>query len=379
MNFLAHKRNKVFSKDTQLDLSEKSPFDNFYYREIAKMTGSGGWSVNFKDKVSYLDAEARRILNTPPNYRPSLKNAMEFYADDHKEKAAATFFECSTGTPFDIIIKMLTYDKKEFWAKAIGKPVKDKDNNVIGMLGVFRDIHTERLKEIAIEKSVKTIESQNSRLFNFAHIVSHNLRSHASNLQLTLELLKTIGNPEEEEELKSSLTHISTSLNGTIAHLSEIVNIQSKAQDEQKEVFFEEVLDNSTKSINRLILNSDAEIYSDFTEVKKIKYIPAYLDSIFLNLMTNSIKYRHPDRSPVIDICTYSENGSNYLMFKDNGLGIDLEKYGGEVFNMYKTFHQNEGARGIGLFITKNQIEALQGSIEIESVVNQGTTFRIRF
>jgi signal transduction histidine kinase len=379
MNFLSQRRKRIFSIDKKKIPAVKDNFDNFYYKEVAKMTGAGGWTVNFRDKVSFLDPQAQLILKTPEDYKPKPKTALDFYAPEERERARTIFFECATGRPFTTTIKMLTYDKIEFWAKATGEPMYDENETIIGIHGVFQDINIEKLKEISLEKSIKLIASQNSRLFNFAHIVSHNLRSHSSNLQLTLQLLNTIDSEKEEKELKSSLLSISQSLNDTITHLNEIVSVQSKAQNEKKEVFFDEVLQTVKNAINRQILDTNAEIYSDFSEIPSIQYIPAYMESIFLNLISNSIKYRDPERSPEIDIFTYTDEDGEYLMFKDNGLGIDLEKYGSKIFNMYQTFHDNSDAVGIGLFITKNQVEAMQGSISIESKVGQGSIIKIKF
>ena len=98
-----------------------------------------------------------------------------------------------------------------------------------------------------------------------------------------------------------------------------------------------------------------------------------------MNLISNAIKYGHQDRKTVIDIYTYLEDNRPCLMIKDNGLGIDLKKYGNKIFHMYQTFHDREDAVGIGLFIVKNQVEMLQGSIEVMSTVDVGTTFIIRF
>ncbi len=379
MNFLAQKRKKTLLQNSSSAFEVPSPFDNFYYKEIAKLTAAGGWCINFVKKQSFLDTEGRRILKTPENYRLSLKNALDFYAPEHKDKAVEFYMACSNGQSFSTIIKMVTYEGDTFWAKATGAPVYNDDGQIIGIHGVFQDINDEKLREISLQKSVNVIESQNSRLFNFAHIVSHNLRSHASNLQLTLDLLNSIDNEAEEKELRNNLAAISKSLNKTVKDLDEVASAQSKSITEKKPVKFEVVLANVTNSISRIIQESQTEIYSDFSEVPEINYIPSYLNSIFLNLITNAIKYSHPDRDPVVDIYTYKENGENVLMIKDNGLGIDLDKYGKQVFNMYQTFHNREDSVGIGLFITKNQIETLQGSITVESTVNEGTTFTIRF
>jgi len=95
-------------------------------------------------------------------------------------------------------------------------------------------------------------------------------------------------------------------------------------------------------------------------------------------MITNSIKYKHPDRKPVIKVRTTKVRHHIYLYFEDNGLGIDLDRYGDSVFGMYKTFHHNPDAKGIGLFMTRNQIEALGGTIDIDSTVDVGTKFTIK-
>ncbi len=379
MNYLTRKKNRSFLLDHKHNPTVKHSFDNFYYKEVAKMTGAGGWSVHFKDDTRLLDAQGKKILNTPSDFLPTADNALSFYAEDERKRAQRIFLECAKGVPFLTTIKMLTFDNREFWARAAGEPMINKKGKIVGIHGVFQDIDTEKQKEVSLEKSIEVIASQNSRLFNFAHIVSHNLRSHSSNLQLTLELLNTVNSEEEEIELKNSLIDISSSLNDTIGHLNEIVTIQSKAHDEKSEVIFDDVLHNVKGSIGRLISETGAEIYSDFSEVPSIHYIPAYMDSIFLNLISNSIKYRHPERSPVIDIFTYTEDGKDCLMIKDNGSGIDLDKFGNKIFNMYQTFHQKKDSVGIGLFITRNQVEALDGTISLESKVGSGTILKIKF
>lgn len=357
-----------------------SNFNDFYYKEVAKLTGAGSWSVNFKDKTSMLDPLGRRLLNTPEDFKPTPKNAMGFYALDEIVRAQNFFNDCMKGIPFNATIKMLTYDKKEFWVKAAGQPLFDEQNNIVGVRGVFQDVNVEKMKELSLEKSLEIIASQNARLFNFAHIVSHNLRSHSSNLQLTVELFNSLHNSEEEEkELKDNLVSISESLNKTISHLNEIVSTQSQADDDKSDVVFEDVLKTVKKSIQCTLNKSKATIISDFSGVPMIPYIPAYMQSILLNFISNSIKYKHPDRDPIIEIKTFSEENKNYLTVKDNGIGINLQKYKNKLFNMYQTFHRNEDAVGIGLYITKNQVEALQGTITVESVVDQGSIFKVKF
>lgn len=123
--------------------------------------------------------------------------------------------------------------------------------------------------------------------------------------------------------------------------------------------------------------NTQATIYNEIDEDVYVKGIPAYLDSIILNFLTNAIKYRSKKGAPIIEL--KSEIEDDYVVFKikDNGLGMDMEKYGKNIFEMYKTFHFNEDALGIGLFITKNHIESLGGKVTVTSEVDVGTTFLV--
>lgn len=370
----------IFFFEIKLEPEKAIQKDNFYYKETAQMTATGSWHVDFEKKESYWDLETYRILEYPPEYKPSVKDSANYYTKEFQQLAANCFLNCSiSGKPFNTEIMMVTANGREFWAKAIGKPVYNKNKDIVGVRGVFQDIDEAKRKELKLQKSIDIIASQNSRLFNFAHIVSHNLRSHTSNLSLLVQLIESIDDPEEKTELISEFKTISNNLNTTIEHLNEIVTIHTNNKQPRTIVKFKEALQLVVHGIGHMISKSKTKIASDFSQLEEILYIPAYLESILLNLITNAIKYRHPDRTPEIAIKTFAKNQTKYLTVTDNGRGLDLENIKEKIFGMYKTFHQNDDAVGIGLFITKNQIESLQGSITVESKVGLGTTFTIKF
>lgn len=370
----------VFFFEIKLEPEKAFKKNNFYYKETAQMTATGSWYVDFVKKESYWDFETHRILEYPEEYIPSLKNSTNYYAEEHQQLAAECFFNCAMmGTPFNTEIKMVTANKRVFWAKAIGKPMYNDNKEIVGIRGVFQDISDIKKKEIGLQKSIDIIAAQNSRLFNFAHIVSHNLRSHTSNLSLLVQLIEDINDPKEKEELINEVKTISSNLNTTIEHLNEVVTIQTNNNQERLSVKFKEALKLVINGISHMISRSESQIRADFSELEEIQYIPAYLESILLNLITNAIKYKHADRSPVVIIKTYIENGKKYLKISDNGRGIDMTLFRDKIFGMYKTFHYNKDAVGIGLFITKNQVESMDGTITIESEVDKGTTFIIEF
>ncbi|MFC5047821.1 PAS domain-containing protein [Aquimarina hainanensis] len=377
---LTPERHYIFFFEILLDPGQAITQDNFYFKETAQMTATGSWYVDFVKKQSYWDFETKKILEYPDDYIPSLRNSAQYYPEDCREQAASLFFRCAmNGTPFNTEIKMITANERVFWARAIGKPIYNKKKEIVGIRGVFQDIDEVKRKELQLKKSLNTITSQNSRLLNFAHIVSHNLRSHTSNLSLLVQLIEDIKDPEEKNSLIHEIRNISESLNTTIAHLNEIVAIQNNKHQEKKKVNFIDTYDVVMNGIKHLIAEHNAEIYTDFSQLDGVSFLPAYLESVFLNLITNAIKYRHPDRNPVIKIKSFLDEGNMSLEFTDNGSGIDLHKAGDKLFGMYKTFHDHKDAVGIGLFLTKNQIEAMDGRINVESIVGKGTTFIIEF
>lgn len=370
----------IVFQERKINTNDRVKTNQFYFRETAEMTSTGSWYIDFLKRKSYWDLQTRKILEYPEEYMPSIKTALNHYQKSHQELANKCFLECGTeGKPFDVEIKMVTKNNREFWARAIGKPVFNDNKDIIGVRGVFQDINTSKEKELNLQRTSNIVASQNKRLFNFAHIVSHNLRSHTSNLTLVLEFLNSIDDVNEKLELLKSIDDIAISLNETIEHLNEVVTIQTSTNKSKVSVSFDSTINLVKKSISQIIAKNNTTIHTDFSNLETIDYIPAYLESILLNLITNAIKYKHPDRSPLIYIKTYKDNSNAILEITDNGLGIDLEKFGHKIFGMYNTFHLNKDAKGIGLFITKNQIEALNGEITVESKVNQGTTFKIKF
>ncbi len=339
----------------------------------------GSWSIDFVEKKSYLDAQARKLLKLPIEYTPSLRYALDFYTADYHVLALETYDACKEGQPFDLVFKMQTFDKKPFWARVIGSPVHNEEERIVGMQIAFQNIDTSKKRELAIEKSGSIARSQNKQLMHLAQVMTQNMRSHAGNLELTMELLHGANSQEEEYELLQNVEAISKSLNDSVEQLNTIITSQTRGAGNIQTVQFADILKQASSSLRKSIQASETEIFSDFSEVPEISYIPEYMESIFVQLISNAIRFRHPDRNPAIDIFSFYEDEEVCLMVRDNGLGIDLQRFGDDVFKVNHTFHNGTSGNGLGLFIVKNQVETLQGSLSIESSVGKGTTFRIRF
>ena len=258
-------------------------------------------------------------------------------------------------------------------------PLLNLDGECKGLIGISMDISDIIQKENQLGDLINVTAIQNKKLINFAHIVSHNLRSHTANFSMLVDFLVKEDEESEKERILEMLTKASDNLMDTLENLNEVVDISTNVNLEKKPLNLTEQIQRVEENLTAFLQQYKVEIKNEISDKVYVKAVPAYLESILLNLLTNSVKYRHPDRTPTIVMRTKKQEDNIVFTIQDNGLGIDLEKYGNKLFGMYKTFHNNSDARGIGLYITKNQIEAMGGSIAVESDVNKGSTFSVCF
>jgi PAS domain S-box-containing protein len=258
-------------------------------------------------------------------------------------------------------------------------PLKGENGKVKGLIGISLDITDLKKKEEELQDLINVTSLQNKKLVNFAHIVSHNLRSHTANFSMLLDFLVSEKNPEEKAKIIKMLMEASDNLLETLENLNDVVAISTNVNLENKPLLLNNHIRAVEQNLAAFLKNNNALIINEVEEKTKVKAVPAYVESILMNFITNAIKYRDPMKKPVVHLTAVSDEDYTILSIKDNGLGIDLEEHGDKLFGMYKTFHNNPDARGIGLYITKNQIEAMNGKITVESEVGKGTTFNIYF
>ncbi|HET6225717.1 MAG TPA: ATP-binding protein [Bacteroidia bacterium] len=259
----------------------------------------------------------------------------------------------------------------------MGEVTRDSNNMVVCVKGTTQDITDRKNAEIELNNSFNIVTEQNKRLLNFSYIVSHNLRSHTSNITSLLLLLEEEETKEGKEHLMNHIRNVSNLLNETMINLNDVVSIQKNINLIIESLSLRSYVDKAIEVLSEQIVLKKVTIENNVSREIVVNYNPAYLESIVLNFISNAIKYSSPERKPVVHIDAFAENEFTVFQIKDNGQGIDLKKYGEKLFGMYKTFHGNKDARGIGLFICKNQIETMGGKIEVASELGIGTTFKI--
>jgi PAS domain S-box-containing protein len=225
----------------------------------------------------------------------------------------------------------------------------------------------------------KYLVNQNKQLEDFAHITSHNLRAPIANMKALMQIMHETDGEEEKEMYRNMFGEVIRNIDETLNDLIEVVQIRKDLNVERERLTFTDRLQKIKDILFVDIETSGIHITTDFSEAPDIEYPRIYLDSILQNLLTNAIKYRSPERKAALHLKSWPAESGVVLTAEDNGLGIDLNRYGGKLFGFRKTFHKNKDAKGIGLFITKSQIEAMGGSITAESALGRGTKFIITF
>jgi PAS domain S-box-containing protein len=280
------------------------------------------------------------------------------------------------------VIEMIAYTKnqEEFWLRFSMIPIYNSENELSHWVSIQRDVSEERNQEKEKEHLIRELTQNNKDLKQFSYITSHNLRAPLSNLTGLLGLLDDI--PIENSELKEILNGFNKSthlLNETINDLTKVMIIKDNPSIQKEAVVLKEVFENIYSQLTFQISTHQPIILIDFEKAPVLEINKSYIESILLNLLTNSIKYKSENKTLKIVASTHQGESYTTLIFQDNGIGIDLERNRDKVFGLYQRFHNYPDSKGLGLYLVKSQVEAMGGTITIESEVDKGTTFTLTF
>ncbi len=265
-------------------------------------------------------------------------------------------------------------DGKVIWLAGIASPERMPDG-AMTWYGYIYDITDRKNQEQDTVKLLQITKDQNQVLNEYAYITSHNIRSYVANLLGINTLLRE--NPSDEQMLGLLDTTIKQ-LDDTIHAMNELLTIEHEASFQPQEgIHLLQAVEQNIVLLKSQI-ESHAELHIDIAPDIFVQAIPAYLDSIINNLLTNAIKYRKNFKKAEISISAYYDKDEVVFIVADKGIGIDLEKHRNRLFKMRSRFHEGTEGRGLGLFFTRRQVEAMRGSISVESTPDVGTTFTVR-
>jgi len=253
-----------------------------------------------------------------------------------------------------------------------------ESDNVI--FAIAKNITHKKKLEVERNEMLASLTKINEELKQLTYTTSHDLRSPVNSLLSIFELIDISRIKDDETvELFNFLKLAGDQLKETLNNYVDLLSEKHNEKEKIEEVDLQKCLHHVLRSIDSLIDSSGVTIHTDFKEINTIKFNKVYMESVFLNLITNSIKYAKPDTMPVISIYTKKENGLIRLIFKDNGIGFNMKNVKGKIFGLHQTFHNNSDSKGIGLYLVYNHITGMGGHIDVDSKVNEGTTFTITF
>ncbi|MEP6594475.1 MAG: hybrid sensor histidine kinase/response regulator [Ginsengibacter sp.] len=340
--------------------------------------------ANINHEILVVDNKAD-FIKALTNFSPHIILADHTLPSFNSLEALKILKETSEKIPFILITATVS---EEYAAQVMREGaddyiLKDRPHRLPdAILMAIQKYKFEAERKIYLEKLI-TSEAQlalkNEQLIKYNQIISHNLRSPVSNILIIADIIDEVTDGKERKKLFSSLKSTALNINETLNVLVDIAKINEQANSYPEHLLFKEVFDKEYNSIAIVASQLNTEFITDFTQCPSIHYPKVYLESIFLNLISNSLKYHAPERSPVISIRSYKQNERSILEFEDNGLGLDIKKFGKKLFGLNQTFHQNKERKGFGLFMIKSQIESKGGKIRAESKETNGIRFIIEF
>lgn len=295
---------------------------------------------------------------TPVLHPDDLDNCIKIWAESIK-----------TGKPYEVEYRFKrASDGLYKWHLGRAFPMKNEQGEITKWFGFCTDID-EYKRGLYLQNTIIQLE-------DFNQIVAHNLRGPAGSIQMILSMISESPSENERVELFNMLKQSSITLNETLEELMKILEVRNNKNLLYDKCDLNEVVNKIEGMLKGQIISKHAIISINF-ETVSIEFPKIYLESIFYNIISNSLKYCKPDTPPEILITSNLIHGKVILTFKDNGLGIDLKKHGEDMFKLNKVFHHGFDSKGVGLFMTKTQIETFGGQITVESEPNVGTKFII--
>ncbi|WP_181885193.1 PAS domain S-box protein [Pontibacter diazotrophicus] len=317
---------------------------------------------------------------------------------EDKDRFAATWANSvQTGQDYKIEIRVRQWTGEYRWYLTRAVPLRNENGEILKWFGTATDIHEQKLLIDRLAATQQELQSMNDELTqknkdlkrtnvdldNFVYTASHDLKSPIANLQGLVKALQEelhdLGTQTEPvEPLLLMIDKAIVRFKNTIDELTEISKIQKQVETGQEMVNLEDLIEEFRVVNAELICSSKATITTQVAAAPAICFSNKNLRSVLYNLLSNSIKYRHPNREPVINVSTdtFGNNGI-VITIEDNGLGIE-ERHLSQIFGMFKRVHQHVEGSGVGLYIVKRIVENAGGEITVESKVEEGTRFEIR-
>lgn len=333
--------------------------------------------LNEKQEIIYASDSIYRITGFMPEETVTTKS-LDFVHPDDRDAAQKCWSKLITTANHTehFTYRRLKKDGNYIWVESIITNLL-QDPVLKGIVINFRDI-TDRIKyEQELKAANKELLKSNKELDKFVYSVSHDLRAPLSSVLGLVEYSET---ETTDESMLETLGLIKNSINKLDGFVIDILDYSRNSRMEPQKVLinFKELLDDITTNLKfmskgkgdvdlRIDVECDAILYSDKTR----------LSIILNNLISNGIRYYNPNMpEPFVEVIIKPNDNGVEIIVRDNGIGIDGKNHD-KVFDMFYRISQKSVGSGLGLYIVKEAVERLHGSITLYSEKNKGSEFKI--
>ena len=353
---------------------------NRRYQYVTKATSDAIWDWNIIQDTLYWGEGFETIFGYDLNILPKgIQAWTQYIHPEDTQYVIQSIMETCAG-------KETNWKEEYRYQKADGTcadvvdrgfVIRDKNGKAVRMVGAMHDISERKKSLYEMGRVTADLFERNRELHEFAYIISHNLRSSVANIKSLATLM------EMETEIPLQLLPYLANLNSSISSMDEVIIDLSKilstnnraAELKIEPIDLQVIIKLIKDDLATKIVQSHARI-NIAGDLLIIYSHEAYIYSILFNLIGNSIKYKS-NVSPMINIEVRHIAEKLIIHYTDNSFGIDLSRHGKDIFKPYQAFHPTLKGKGLGLFLVKNYIEALGGSLHLKSEVNQGLSYTI--
>jgi len=313
-----------------------------------------------------LEFEYNELINI--NFKTLFTDQENNFIDIQKINKTSEIFE----------IEIFTKKKRKIFIQISLSKLTFVDNDFY--MSIIRDITYKKIAEENLKNYANNLKQSNSTKDKMFSIIAHDLRGPIGNLKAMMELL--LDNPQafEQKEITEILTSLKDSSASTFELLENLLNWAKSQQglvEFQADIYnFTDIVNSSINSLKANIINKNIKITNNLTDYILVTCDINMIKTVLRNLISNAIKFTKNNGEVIINY-KLSEKNIN-IEIKDNGIGIKPENVTKlfnktEYFSTYGT--NNEKGSGLGLNLCKEFIEKNSGTIWVESIINEGTSF----
>ncbi|TGE28444.1 PAS domain S-box protein [Hymenobacter metallicola] len=353
------------------------------FRFMAESIPQIVWTARPDGQLDYINQRWTELTGV------SVEHALEFGwtelipPPDREEVTAKFVAGMQSGHDYEQESQLFSVqDGRYRWFLHRGTPMRDAEGTLLKWFGTSTDIDDFKQASRQLEARNEQLARTNADLDSFVYTASHDLKQPINNMAGIFEELTRTAYFRDPDAIKliTMFERALQQIHQTIHDLSDVVQLQRRhalvpAGEVALELLTREVLSSMQEQSTAL----GAEFSLDFQAVPTVWFVRPNLQSILYNLLSNALKYAQPGRTPRVRVWSSLEAGLPVLSVADNGQGIDLERHGKELFQLFRRFHEHVEGSGMGLYLVNRMVQLNGGWLEVDSEVGVGSTFRIHF